>query len=96
MIVSINARNSHPRSSSVLVVPLSTSVHKEEIPVHLMLEPGQTGLAERVIARTEDVSAVWKVQLDPPRGRLRTLSSQQVCELSRKVGIAMGCLPDER
>jgi mRNA-degrading endonuclease toxin of MazEF toxin-antitoxin module len=77
----------------VLVVPLSTSIHKDETPVHLVLEPGQTGLRERVIAKAEDVSAVWKTQLDPPRERLRMLSSHQVCELSRKVQLAMGCLP---
>lgn len=93
MIVSINARNNHPRANSVLVVPLSTSPHKGEVPAHLVLEPGETGLRERVIARAEDVSAVWKIQLEPSRERLRTLPSHQVCELWRKVGIAMGCLP---
>ena len=91
VVVSINARNSHPRSSTVLVVPLSTSVHKDEIPTHLILEPGQTGLRERVIAKAEDVSVVWKNELDPSRERLRVLSSYQVCELAHKVEFAMGC-----
>ncbi|HUM05282.1 MAG TPA: type II toxin-antitoxin system PemK/MazF family toxin [Terriglobales bacterium] len=91
VIVSLNARNNHPRANSVLVVPLSTSVHKDESPTHLVLEPGQTGLRERVIAKAEDISAVWKSQLDPARERLRTLSSYQICGLSRMVGIAMGC-----
>ncbi len=93
IIVSIDARNNHPRASTVLVVPLSTSVHKDEIPTHLVLEPGQTGLRERVVAKAEDVSAVWKTELDAARERLRTLSSTQICELARKVELAMGCLP---
>jgi mRNA-degrading endonuclease toxin of MazEF toxin-antitoxin module len=74
-------------------VPLSTSVHKDEIPTHLVLEPGQTGLRERVVAKAEDVSAVWKAELDAAPDRLRTLSSHQICELARKVELAMGCSP---
>jgi len=93
VIVSVNARNNHPRASTVLVVPLSTSVHKDEIPTHLVLEPGQTGLRERVVAKAEDVSPVWKSELEVPRERLRTLSSSQVCDLARRVGLAMGCSP---
>jgi mRNA-degrading endonuclease toxin of MazEF toxin-antitoxin module len=77
----------------VLVVPLSTSVHKDEIPTHLVLQPGQTGLRERVIAKAEDVSVVWKGELDAARERLRTLSSSQICDLARKVELAMGCSP---
>jgi mRNA-degrading endonuclease toxin of MazEF toxin-antitoxin module len=91
VIVSINARNNHPRASTVLVVPLSTSVHKDEISTHMLLEPGQTGLQERVVAKAEDVSPVWMAELDPSRERLRTLTSHQVCELARRVEIAMGC-----
>ncbi len=92
VIVSVNARNNHPRASSVLVVPLSTSVHKDEIPTHMVLEPGQTGLRERVVAKAEDVSSIWKVEVDSSRERLRTLTSYQVCELARMVELAMGCL----
>lgn len=91
VIVSVNSRNNHPRANSVLVVPLSTSVHKAEVSTHLVLEPGQTGLHERAIARAENISAVWKAELEAPRERLRPLTSHQVCELSRKVTIAMGC-----
>jgi mRNA-degrading endonuclease toxin of MazEF toxin-antitoxin module len=76
-----------------MVVPLSTSVHKGEIPTHLVLEPGQTGLRERVVAKAEDVSVVWKGELEAARERLRRLSSSQVCELARKVELAMGCSP---
>ncbi|MGA9528356.1 MAG: type II toxin-antitoxin system PemK/MazF family toxin [Terriglobales bacterium] len=92
-IVSVNGRNNHPRAETVLVVPLSTSVHKGEMPTHMVLESGQTGLRERSVAKAEDVSVILKVFLDPSRERLRTLSSSQVCELARKVELAMGCAP---
>ncbi len=91
-IVSVNGRNNHPRADTVLVVPLSTSVHKGEGFYHLVLEPGQTGLRERAIARAQDVTTVWKVALEAPRERLRPLTSHQICELARKVELAMGCM----
>jgi len=77
----------------VLVVPLSTSVHKGDVPTHLLLEPGETGLRERQIARAEDIAVVRKSTLEPARERLRVLSSHQICGLARKVELAMGCLP---
>lgn len=92
VIVSLNARNDHPRANTVLVVPLSTSVHKDTIPTHLVLEPGQTGLQERVVARAEDVSVVSKDWLDPSRYQLRSLTSHQVCDLARRIALAMGCV----
>jgi mRNA interferase MazF len=93
VIVSVNARNNHPRANTVLVVPLSTSVDKSEVPTHIFLEPGQTGLRERSVAKAEDVATISKLLLDRSRERLRPLSSSQVCELARKVQLAMGCLP---
>jgi mRNA-degrading endonuclease toxin of MazEF toxin-antitoxin module len=93
IIVSVNARNNHPRADTVLAVPLSTSVHKDEVPTHMILEPGQSGLRERSVAKAEDVSVIRKVFLDPSRERLRVLTSSQVCELARRVELAMGCLP---
>lgn len=93
VIVSVNARNNHPRAETVLVVPLSTSVHKDEVATHLLLEPGQTGLRERTVAKAEDVSVIRKANLDSARERLRALSSSQICQLAAKVELAMGCLP---
>ena len=92
VIVSVNARNNHPRADTVLVVPLSTSIHKGEVPTHTVLEPGQTGLRDRSVAKAEDVSVIRKTYLDPSRERLRMLTSTQICELARKVELAMGCL----
>ena len=75
------------------MVPLSTSADKPEVPTHIVLEPGQTGLRERSVAKAENVATISKILLDRPRERLRPLSSNQVCELARKVQVAMGCLP---
>jgi len=91
VIVSVNGRNNHPRADTMLVVPLSTSVHKNDVFTHLVLEPGQTGLRERVVARAEDITTVRKGSVDPAHERLRTLTSYQVCELARRVNLAMGC-----
>ena len=91
VVVSTNVRNSHLRAATVLVVPLSTSVHKSEVATHLTLEPGETGLAELTIARAEDGTVIRKESLRPPRERLRTLSNLQVCKLAKLVAIAMSC-----
>jgi mRNA-degrading endonuclease toxin of MazEF toxin-antitoxin module len=91
VIVSVNARNNHPRADTVMVVPLSTSVHKGEVFTHLVLEPAQTGLRERSVAKAEDVTTIRKTSLDSARERLRTLSSTQICDLAKKVELAMGC-----
>ncbi len=93
MIVSVNVRNNHPRANTVLVVPLSTSLDQIEGPTHVVLEPGQTGLHERSVAKAENLSTISKFLLDPPRERLRPLNASQICELARKVQLAMGCLP---
>ena len=93
VIVSVNHRTVHPRAETVLAVPLSTSVHKDEVVTHVVLEPGQTGLNERVVAKAEDLTVVRKATLVPPRERLRNISSFHICELARKVELAMGCMP---
>ncbi len=42
VIVSMDARNQHPRAETVLAVPLSTTLR--ESPTHIRLQPGETGL----------------------------------------------------
>ncbi len=90
IVVSLDARNLHPRASSVLVIPLSTSVHKGA-PVHLLLSAGETGLAEDSMAQAENITVVAKTALLQPRSPLRVVSNRRICELSDKVRIAMGC-----
>jgi mRNA-degrading endonuclease toxin of MazEF toxin-antitoxin module len=90
VVVSVDARNRHERADTVLVVPLTMSIHKNA-PTHLVLTAGETGLRSDSAARAEDVTTVRKQSLIEPRGRLRRLSDRRVCELAHKVGIAMGC-----
>jgi mRNA interferase MazF len=92
VIVSLDARNRHERADTVLVVPLTTSIHKDA-PTHLFLPAGETGLQSDSAARAEDITVVRKQSLIEPRNRLRRLGDRRVCELAAKVNIAMGCTP---
>ena len=90
VIVSMDARNRHPRADTVLVVPLTTSIHKEA-PTHVTLSAGETGLPADSAARAEDITVVRKRSLIEPQGRLRQISDRRVCELAHMVSVAMGC-----
>jgi len=92
VIVSIDARNRHPRADTLLVVPLTTRICKDA-PTHVFLPAGETGLQSDSAARAEDITVVRKQDLVEPRHRLRQLSDRRVCELAAKVSAAMGCLP---
>jgi mRNA interferase MazF len=92
VIVSLDARNRHERADTVLVVPLTTSIHKNA-PTHVFLPAGETGLKADSAARAEDITVVRKQSLIEPRDRLRRLGEVRVCELAAKVNIAMGCTP---
>ncbi|MGA7461695.1 MAG: type II toxin-antitoxin system PemK/MazF family toxin [Candidatus Korobacteraceae bacterium] len=89
VVVSIDQRNTHPRATTVLVVPLSTSTLKD-VPTHIYLSPGESGL-EASILKAEDVTVVLKTSLIEPRTKLRKLTHTRVCELADKIRIAMGC-----
>ncbi len=93
VIVSLDIRNRHPRADTVLVVPLTTSIHKD-IPTHVFLPAGETGLQSDSTARAEDITVVPKQNLIEPQTRLRQLSDHRVCEVATKVTIAMGCLAE--
>lgn len=90
IIVSLDARNRHERADTVLVVPLTTSIHKD-FPTHVVLSPGETGLQAESAARAEDVTVMRKANLVEPQSKLRQLSDRRVCELASKIAIAMGC-----
>jgi mRNA-degrading endonuclease toxin of MazEF toxin-antitoxin module len=91
VVVSLDERNRHERADTVLVVPMSTSVHRRDVPTHLFLSSGETGLPADSIARAEDIAVIRKANLLEPHGRLRRLSHARVCEVARKVALAMGC-----
>lgn len=92
VIVSLDARNRHEGADTVLVVPLTTRIHKD-VPTHLYLSPGETGLQSESAARGEDITVIRKQNLVESRGRLRRLSNTRICELAQKVLIATGCAP---
>jgi mRNA-degrading endonuclease toxin of MazEF toxin-antitoxin module len=92
VIVSLDARNRHPRADTVLVIPLTTSIHKDT-PTRVHLTAGETGLSADSAARAEDIMVVRKQSLVSPSGQLRRLSHTRVCELVHKVLIATGCAP---
>ena len=92
VIVSLDARNRHARADTVLAVPLTSSVHKD-VPTHMLLSAGETGLQSDSAARAEDVTVVRKASLVEPRSQLRKLSDKRICDLAGKVSVAMGCAP---
>jgi mRNA interferase MazF len=92
VIVSLDARNRHERASTVLVIPLTTSIHRES-PTHVLLMAGETGLQADSAARAEDITVVRKSSLIAPHAALRRISNSRVCELAGKVSLAMGCFP---
>jgi mRNA-degrading endonuclease toxin of MazEF toxin-antitoxin module len=94
VIVSLDVRNRHPRADTVLVAPLTTNIHKD-VPTHVFLPAGETGLQSDSAARAEDITVVRKRSLIEPQTGLRQLSDHRVCEVARKVTIAMGCLAAE-
>jgi mRNA-degrading endonuclease toxin of MazEF toxin-antitoxin module len=91
IIVSSEARNIRDAADTVLVIPLSMSIHKADSPTHLLLLAGETGLPADSIARAEDITTVRKTQLVPARAGLRIVSNRRFCELAEKVKFAMGC-----
>jgi mRNA-degrading endonuclease toxin of MazEF toxin-antitoxin module len=91
VIVSLEARNSHERATTVLVVPLSTTPAK--IASHIPLSPGETGLAEGSTIQAESITTVRKETLEEPKQRLRRLPEKAIERIARGVIIAMG-FPD--
>lgn len=91
VVVSSDSRNKHERATTVLVVPLSTTVHRDS-PTHTILQPGETGLRETCAVQAENITTVRKDSLSEPRERLRNLSDSRICEIAEKAKIAMGCL----
>lgn len=91
IVVSLDARNQHPRATTVLVVPLSTTLRG--LDTHVRLEPGETGLAEASEAQAENISTVRKESLAPSRSRLRTVSATRLGQIAQCVVLAMGVLP---
>jgi mRNA-degrading endonuclease toxin of MazEF toxin-antitoxin module len=91
VVVSIEARNSHERATTVLVAPLSTTPPK--LPSHIPLSPGETGLSENSTIQADGITTVRKTSLHEPRQKLRRLSEGILERVARGVLMAMG-FPD--
>lgn len=91
VVVSTDGRNCQPRSNTVLVIPLSTSIHKSR-PADLLLRAGETGLRADSVAQADNISTVNRVDLDEPVQGHRALTGHQVCHLAGLVRLAMGCV----
>jgi mRNA-degrading endonuclease toxin of MazEF toxin-antitoxin module len=92
IVVSSDAQNHHPRASTVVVVPIGTTLRQNSC---LQLTPGQTGLTETSEVWANNITTVGKKDLKQPRNPLRTLSRGTVIKVLRCVVRAMGVLPSE-
>jgi len=72
-VVSPDARNRHERATTVLVIPLSTAVHKLA-PAHMLLRAGETGLRMDCAAQADNIAVVLRSSLREPGAGQRALS----------------------
>lgn len=90
VIVSSDGRNKNPRAETVMVAPLTTTIHRE-MPTQIYLPAGETGLQEDSCVRAENLTVVTKAALKPSRSPLRRLSHSRICQIADAVKIAMAC-----
>jgi mRNA-degrading endonuclease toxin of MazEF toxin-antitoxin module len=90
IVVSVDARNRSERADTVLVIPLTTSIHRET-PTRVLLLAAETGLQSDSAASADGITVIRKSDLLEPRARLRQMSNRRICELGRAVQIAIGC-----
>jgi mRNA interferase MazF len=90
LIVSTDGRNTHPRASTVLVVPFSTTL--TDVPTHIRLQPGETGLEHASELQPENISTVRKETLRARPGT-RMVSEGILRRLARNVVLSMGIQP---
>jgi mRNA-degrading endonuclease toxin of MazEF toxin-antitoxin module len=91
IIVSVDGRNCNPRANTVLVIPLSTSIHNSR-PADLLLRAGETGLREDSAAQADNICTVRRVELAEPVQGHRPLTNTQICRLASLVRLAIGCI----
>ena len=92
IVVSSDAQNHHARATTVLVVPLSTTLSNSPC---LQLNPGETGLQETSEIWANGITAVRKADLLPPRNQLRKLNRATICQIMKCVIRSVGILPNE-
>jgi len=77
----------HPQASTVLVVPLSTTL--TNLPTHLRLKAAETGLPYESELQPENLSTVRKESLHQEPGT-RTLGGHVIRTVARNAVFAMG------
>lgn len=90
VIVSSDGRNKNPRAETVMVAPLTTTIHRD-MPTQIYLPAGETGLQEDSCVRAENVTVVRKTSLKQSRSLLRRLSHSRICQIADAVKVAMAC-----
>jgi mRNA-degrading endonuclease toxin of MazEF toxin-antitoxin module len=92
LIVSPNGRNTHPKATTVLVVPFSMTL--SEYTTHVRLTSGQTGLPETSELQPEQITAVRKEDLKPRRGT-RTQAESIIKLIAKNVVFSLGVQPKD-
>ena len=90
VIVSSDGRNKNPRADTVLIAPLTTTIHRD-VPTQVFLPAGETGLQEDSCVRAENIAVVRKETLEQPRSGLRRISHTRICQIADAVKLAMAC-----
>lgn len=90
VIISSDGRNKNPRADTVLVAPLTTSIHRDVV-THIFLPSGETGLLEDCCVRAEDIAVIRKEMLQEARTALRKISNARICQIADAVRVAMAC-----
>ena len=92
LIVSTDNRNKHPRATTVLVVPFTTTI--SNMPLHIELASGQTGLSETSELRPEEITSVRKEFLKQRAGT-RTQSESIIASVAKNIVFALGIQPKD-
>ena len=92
LIVSTDGRNTHPLASTVLVIPFSTTL--TELPVHIRIKVGESGLPYESELQPENISTVRKEALQQAFGT-RTLADHRIQTAAKFAVMAMGVQPTE-
>jgi mRNA-degrading endonuclease toxin of MazEF toxin-antitoxin module len=92
LIVSPNARNKHPKATTVLVIPFSMTL--SEYPTHIRLAAGQTGLPETSELQPEQITAVRKEYMRRRPGT-RTQLESTIRSIAKNVVFSLGVQPKD-
>jgi mRNA-degrading endonuclease toxin of MazEF toxin-antitoxin module len=92
LIVSPDGRNTHPKATTVLVVPFSTT--QSEFPTHVRLSPGETGLPATSELQPEQITSIGKEYLKRRPGT-KTLAENVIRLVAKNVVFSLGVQPRE-